>query len=114
MATPSGPSPPAATVSVTSKLNAALVKRSMPPSSSPGDAPPGGSAWIQLRRTLRDLPVGPADTDRHAPHQQGAVLHTPVRDLLDAGGPLLAQHDRHSAHMRTVAPGCRNRLTQQG
>jgi hypothetical protein len=61
-----------------------------------------------------DEPVGPADTDRHAPYQQGAVLHTRVRDLLDASGPLLARHDRHRAHMRIVAPGCRVRVTRQG
>ena len=52
---------------------------------------------------LRDLPVGPAYTDRHAPHQQGAVLHTRVRDLHDVSGPLLARHDRHRAHMHIVA-----------
>ena len=51
---------------------------------------------------------------RHAPHQQGAVLHTLVRDLLYASGPLLARHDRHRGHMRIVAPACRVRLTRQG
>ena len=66
MATPSGPSLPAAAVSVTSKLNAALVKRSMPPSSSPRGraagrldlgsaaphgAAPGASGGDRLRRS---------------------------------------------------------------
>ena len=48
------------------------------------------------------------------PYQQGAVLYTRVRDLLDASGPLLARHDRHRAHMRIVTPGCRVVLTRQG
>jgi hypothetical protein len=34
--------------------------------------------------------------------------------LLGRSGPLLARHDRHRAHMRIVAPGCRVRLTRQG
>jgi hypothetical protein len=44
------------------------------------------------------------DTDRHASHEQGAVLHVRVRDLVNASGPLLARHDRHRAHLRIVAP----------
>jgi hypothetical protein len=56
----------------------------------------------------------PADTDRHALHQQGAVLHVRVRDVLDASGPLLARHNRHRAHMRIVAPGCRVCVTPLG
>ena len=74
----------------------------------------GFTGWRRAVGALRDLPAGPADTDRHAPHQQGAVLHTRVRDLPDASGPLLARHHRHRAHMRIVAPGCRVRLTRQG
>ena len=72
MATLSGPSPPAAAVSVTSKLNAALVKRSMPPSSSSGGAPSGAWTWIQQRRgavpgasggdRLRQSGGGPCDS----------------------------------------------------
>ena len=60
---------------------------------------------------LRDLTVGPADTQRHAPHQQSAILRVRVRDLLDASGPLLARHYRHRVHIRIVTPGGRVRLT---
>ena len=78
------------------------------------DDEPGFTGWRRAVGAFRDLAVGPADTDCHAPHQQGAVLHVRVRDLLDAGGPLLARHDRHGAHMRIVTPGCRVVLTRQG
>jgi hypothetical protein len=50
MATPSGPSPPTAAVPATSKLNAALVKRSIPPFSSHGKRAAGAWTWIQQRR----------------------------------------------------------------
>ena len=78
------------------------------------DDQPGFTGWRRAVGALRHLAVGPADTDRHALHQQGAVLHVRVRDLLDASGPLLAWHDRHREHMRIVASGCRVRLTRQG
>jgi hypothetical protein len=58
---------------------------------------------------LRDLAVGPADTDRDAPHQQCTVLHVRARDGLEASGPLLAWHNRHralsaSSHPAVAAP----------
>ena len=78
------------------------------------DDQPGFTRWRRAVGALRDLAVGPADTDREAPHQQSTVLHVRARDYLEASGPLLARHNRHRAHMRIVAPGCRARLIRRG
>ena len=69
------------------------------------DDQPGLAGWRRAVVAFRDLAVGPAHTDRHAPHQQGAVLHVRVQDLLQASGPLLARQNRHRAHVCIVAPG---------
>ena len=78
------------------------------------DDQPFFAGWRRAVGALRDLSVGPSDTDRQTPHQQGTVLHVRLGDLLEASGPLLARHHRHRAHMRILAPGCRARLIRQG
>ena len=74
----------------------------------------GFTRWRRAVGALRDLAVGPADTDRDAPHQQSTVPRGRARDCLEASGPLLARHNRHRAHVRIVASGCRVRLTPEG
>jgi hypothetical protein len=71
------------------------------------------TGWRRAIGAVRDLPVGPADTDRPAAHQQSTILRVRMRDLLDAGGTFLARPYRHCAHVRIVTPGSRGCLTRQ-
>ena len=71
------------------------------------DDQPFLSGWRRAVGAVGDLPVGPADTDRHPAHQQRAVLLARVRHFLDAGGPFLARPYCHRAHLRIVSPGSR-------
>ena len=63
---------------------------------------------------LRDLAVGPADTDGDTAHQQCPVPHVRVGNLLDADRALLARHNRHCAHVAILTPGRGGGITRSG
>src|SRR6185437_9053663 len=77
------------------------------------DDQPFFTAWRGTVGAVRDLPVGPADTDRPPAHQQSTIVQVRMRDLLDTEGTFLARPYCHCAHVLIVIPGSRSRLTRQ-